>query len=171
MPRVEQELLTLPEHLSSYPIFSGVRVTRPLVLYVSFVDRCLSFCTFSFGHCVVCLSSIYGFVLSLWYLQTLLIHFNCMFPPSLYNWMYCCFIILPFHLLLLCVISNSFRMWAWLNGCALYWLVQLLFRFHMSIFWPITWSFLNEMNRYCNYYFMDSNSKMWFYYFDCLFII
>jgi hypothetical protein len=30
------------------------RVTRPLVLCVWFVDRCLSFCTFSFGHCVVC---------------------------------------------------------------------------------------------------------------------
>jgi hypothetical protein len=26
--------------------------------FVCFVDRCLSFCTFSFGHCVVC-SSIY----------------------------------------------------------------------------------------------------------------
>ena len=45
-------LFTLPEHLSSPPIFSGVRVTRSLVLYVCFVDRCLSFCTFSFGHCV-----------------------------------------------------------------------------------------------------------------------
>jgi hypothetical protein len=31
------------------PVFSGVRVTRSLVLYVCFVDRCLSFCTFSFG--------------------------------------------------------------------------------------------------------------------------
>ena len=40
--------------------FSGVRVTRSLVLYVCFVERCLSFCTFSFGHCVVCSSSIYG---------------------------------------------------------------------------------------------------------------
>jgi hypothetical protein len=38
-------------------------------MYV-FVDRCLSFCTFSFGHCVVCSSSIYGFWLSLWYLQS-----------------------------------------------------------------------------------------------------
>jgi len=35
-----------------------------LVLYVCFVDRCLSFCTFSFGHCVVC-SSIYGLWLPL----------------------------------------------------------------------------------------------------------
>jgi hypothetical protein len=58
---VEQELPTLPEHLSSPPVFSGVRVTRSLVLYVCFVDRCLSFCIFSFGHCVVCSSSIYGF--------------------------------------------------------------------------------------------------------------
>jgi hypothetical protein len=76
VPLVEQELLTLPEHLSSPPIFSGVRVTRSLFLCVCFVDRCLSFCSFSFGHCVVCSSSIYaGFWLSLqlqWYLQTLL---------------------------------------------------------------------------------------------------
>ena len=43
------------------PVFSGVNVTRSLVLCVCFVDRCLSFCTFSFGHCVVCSSSIYGF--------------------------------------------------------------------------------------------------------------
>jgi hypothetical protein len=69
---VEQELPTLPEHLSSPPVFSGVRVTRSLVLYVCFVDRCLSFCTFSFGHCVVCSSSIYEFWLPLWYLQTFL---------------------------------------------------------------------------------------------------
>jgi hypothetical protein len=40
---VEQELLTLPEHLSSPPVFIWVRVTRSLVSYVCFVDRCLSF--------------------------------------------------------------------------------------------------------------------------------
>ena len=45
---VEQELLTLPEHLSSTSVFSGIRVTRSLALYVCFVDRCLSFCTFFF---------------------------------------------------------------------------------------------------------------------------
>jgi hypothetical protein len=48
-------------------------VTRSLVLYVCFVDRCLSFCAFSFGHCIVCSSSIHGFWLPFWYLQTLLI--------------------------------------------------------------------------------------------------
>ena len=46
VPLVEQELLTLPEHLSSPLVFSEVRVTRSLVLYVCFVDRCLSICTF-----------------------------------------------------------------------------------------------------------------------------
>jgi hypothetical protein len=42
VPLVEQELLTLPERdLSSPPVFSGVRVTRSLVLYhyVCFVYR------------------------------------------------------------------------------------------------------------------------------------
>jgi hypothetical protein len=72
VPLVEQELFTLLEHLSSPPVISGVRVTRSFVLCVCFVDRCLSFCTFPFGHCVVCSFSIYGFWLSLWYLQTLL---------------------------------------------------------------------------------------------------
>ena len=33
---VEQELLTLPEHISSPPVVGGVRVTRSLVLYVLF---------------------------------------------------------------------------------------------------------------------------------------
>ena len=36
VPLVEKELLTLPEHLSSTPIFNGVRVTRSLVLCVMF---------------------------------------------------------------------------------------------------------------------------------------
>ena len=71
---MEQELFTLPEHLSSPPIFNGVRITRSLVLYVCFVDgfflegasfqgsdcsmcsidHCLYFCQFSFGQ-LLCL--------------------------------------------------------------------------------------------------------------------
>ena len=98
---VEQEQLTLREHLSSPPVFSGIRVTRYLVLYVCFVDRCLSFCTFSFGHCVVCSSSIVGFWLLPWYLQTLLltvwyfvfILLNCLIhwteTVQMLNWMLC----------------------------------------------------------------------------------
>jgi hypothetical protein len=63
---VEQELLTLPEILNSPPVFGGVHVTRSAVLFVC----CLSFCTFSFGQCVVCTSSIYRFSLPLSYPQT-----------------------------------------------------------------------------------------------------
>ena len=40
VPHVEQELLILPEHLSSSPVFSSVRVPRSLVFCVCFVDRC-----------------------------------------------------------------------------------------------------------------------------------
>ena len=53
------------------PSFSDVHVAWSLAFYVCLVDRCLSCCTFSFGHCVVC-PSIYGFWLPLCYLQTLL---------------------------------------------------------------------------------------------------
>ena len=42
-----------------------VRVTRSIVLYVCFVDHWVFFCTFPFGHCAVCSSSIYGFWLPL----------------------------------------------------------------------------------------------------------
>jgi hypothetical protein len=70
---VEQELPTLPGHLNSPPVFSGIRVTRSLVLYVCFVDRCLSFCAFSFGHCVVCSFSIYRFWSPLWYLLAIVL--------------------------------------------------------------------------------------------------
>ena len=37
------------------PGFDGVRVTRSLVLFLCFVNRCFSFCPFSFGHCVILL--------------------------------------------------------------------------------------------------------------------
>ena len=35
------------------PVFSGVRITRSLILGVCFVDRCFPFCPFSFVHCVL----------------------------------------------------------------------------------------------------------------------
>jgi hypothetical protein len=41
--RVEQKLPTLPKHPSSLLVFSGIRVTRSLILYVCFVDCCLPF--------------------------------------------------------------------------------------------------------------------------------
>ena len=86
VPLVEQELLTLPEHLSSSRVFSGVRVIRSLALWLYFVDHCLSFCTFSFSHCVVCSSTMYRFWLPLWYLQTRLgtVYMKINFPSEIW---------------------------------------------------------------------------------------
>ena len=71
VPLVEQELLTLPVHLSSPPVFSGVRVTRSLVLYVCFVDHCLSFCTFLLAIVLSVLLQYTDSDYPFWYLQTL----------------------------------------------------------------------------------------------------
>jgi len=67
----------LPEHLSSPLVFNGVRVIRSLVLCICFVDRCLSICPFSFGHCgllfqklvVRIILDIYDFMIILWRLE------------------------------------------------------------------------------------------------------
>ena len=67
----DQELLTLPEHLSSHPVYSGVRVARSLVF-------CVVFCGTLF---VLFLWSLYFLFFSdlrllitplLWYVQTFL---------------------------------------------------------------------------------------------------
>jgi hypothetical protein len=44
----------------------------------SYMERCMMICLsfFSFGHCIGCPSSIYGFWLPLWYLQAFLHHFR-----------------------------------------------------------------------------------------------
>ena len=55
VPLVELELLTLPEHLSSPPVFSGVRVTRSLVLCVCFVCRSLFVLLYFFIWPLCCL--------------------------------------------------------------------------------------------------------------------
>ena len=76
MPLVEHELLTLPEYMSLTPFASGVRLTPTLVLCVSFVDHCLSFCP------LCCLSSFELRILTtLWYLQAL---------PKIYLLIVCC---------------------------------------------------------------------------------
>jgi len=58
---VEQKLLILPEHLSSSPDFSRVRVALSLVLCAMFCRSLFVPLSFFFGYCVVCRSSIYGF--------------------------------------------------------------------------------------------------------------
>ena len=53
--------------MSSSPVFSGVRATRSLDSCACFVDRYLSFSTFSFGHCVA---------LDLWILSSPMVSSN-----------------------------------------------------------------------------------------------
>ena len=68
VPLMEQELPTLPEHLNSLRVFSGVCVTQSLVL-------CVMFCRLLFVLFLLAIvltpCSIYRFWLPLWYLQTL----------------------------------------------------------------------------------------------------
>ena len=70
MTLVEQELHSLPEHLSSPPVFSSVRVTRSLVFCICFADRCLSFFTFLWPLCCLFIDSDFPFgVFKLFFLQ------------------------------------------------------------------------------------------------------
>jgi hypothetical protein len=52
VPLVVQELITLPEHLSSPLVFSGVCVAQSLVFCVVFVDHRLSFCNHNICSCL-----------------------------------------------------------------------------------------------------------------------
>ena len=106
---MEQELLTLPEHPSSPPVFNGVRVIRSFVLCVCFVDRWLPFYPFSFGHCVVCSSSIYGFWLPLWYILAIVLSVLLRFTDSDYPfgifWPLCCLFFFDLRILITPLVS------------------------------------------------------------------
>ena len=88
VPLVEKEPLTLPEHLRSSPVLSGVRVTRSLVVCVCFVDHCLSFLSFFFWP-LCCLFFFYLRILisplassnSFWYLPEI----TCLLCESVLN--------------------------------------------------------------------------------------
>ena len=59
---------TYAKHACLWINISGFKFVVETISYISvwcFVDCYLSFCPFSFGHCTVCPSSIYGFCLPL----------------------------------------------------------------------------------------------------------
>ena len=60
-----------PEFIPGFLWGSGYSICS---LKCMFGGRSLSFCSFSFDHCVVCPFSVDGFSLPLWYLQALLKH-------------------------------------------------------------------------------------------------
>ena len=59
----------------------GLVLLHFLLSVQCFVDHCLFFRHFSFDHYIVCTSSIYGFMLPLWYLQIFL---NCFIYKTQY---------------------------------------------------------------------------------------
>jgi hypothetical protein len=67
---VEQELLTILVHLSSPPSYGGVLAAQTLVFCLVLYLRFFVILSFSLDRCIVCLPSIYGLWLPLWYLQT-----------------------------------------------------------------------------------------------------
>jgi len=68
VPLLEQELLTLLQHLSS-PLYFLWGLRYSILSFMCNVFW-IVICPFSFGHCVVFHSSVYRFWLPLWYLQT-----------------------------------------------------------------------------------------------------
>ena len=112
VPHGEQELLTLPEHLISSPIFGGVHVERSIVFCVVlcvFVLLSFFFClsfhlqllsVLPFTACV-CPSSIYGLCLSFFHLRlvSVLPFTACVCPSSIYG-----FCLSFFHLRLVSVL-------------------------------------------------------------------
>ena len=53
VPLVEQELLPIPKHLSSLPVLVRFALLNNQFSVLCFIDHCLSFCLFTFGHCIV----------------------------------------------------------------------------------------------------------------------
>jgi predicted nucleic acid-binding Zn ribbon protein len=69
----------------------------------------LAFCPFSFGHCVVCSSSIYGFWLPLWYhlaiVLSVLLRFTASDYPFGIFWPLCCLFFFDLQLLITLLVS------------------------------------------------------------------
>jgi hypothetical protein len=65
------------------PVFIWTPFTRPLALYICFVDHCFSFCTFSFRHCDVLVLRI-NWKFTIGKLISSLVSYSCvLYRPSL----------------------------------------------------------------------------------------
>ena len=131
MSQVEQELLTLPEHLRSSPVFSGIRVTRSLCLYVCFVDRYLSFCTFFFWPlCCLFFFDIRFLITPLWYLVAIVLSVLLRYTDSDYPPLVSCG-----H----CVVCSSSIYGFWLPPFGILWPLCCLFFFDIRILITPLW--------------------------------
>ena len=144
--------------MSSPQVFRGVRVTRSLVLYVCFVDCCLSFffwplCCLSFfdlwilitplvscGHCVVS-PSIYGFWLPLWYLVAIVLSvlrfMDSDYPFGIF-WPLCCLSFFDLRILITPLVSSNssfITYFIWLVYC-----LTLIYNYPSYIEKPIAYN-------------------------------
>jgi hypothetical protein len=87
VPLLEQNLPTLPRHMTSPPFLLEflLRNHRHFCVRFLFYFLTIVFFLISFGYCIVCISLIYGFWLQLYYHQKvfLLIYFNAHFTLGL----------------------------------------------------------------------------------------
>ena len=77
MPLVDQKLLTVPEQLRSSPVFCRIPVAQYLIVCVVFVDPHFYFCPISFGHYIVCYSSIDLRLLVTSLVYSVVSHYTC----------------------------------------------------------------------------------------------
>ena len=83
MSLVEQELLTLPEHLGSSPIFSEFVLFDLLVFCVMFCRSLFVLLSFFFDHCMVYPSLTIVWYILLWPLYGISFFDHCIVYPSL----------------------------------------------------------------------------------------
>jgi hypothetical protein len=111
----------------------------------------------SFGHCVVCSSSIYGFWWSLWYLLAIVLYVLLLFTDSDYPfgilWPLCCLLFFYLRIIIIplvsfghCVVCSSSIYGFWLSLWYLLAIVLsvLLFTdsvYPFGIFWPLCFLF------------------------------
>jgi hypothetical protein len=125
-----------------------------IFLLTIIVDRCLFYCPFSFGHCVVCLSLYYGLWLPLWYLLAIVLSVLLCIMASDYPfgifWPLCClffFVLWPLVTPLVsfghCIVCSSFYYGLWLP---LWYLLAIVLSvllcimasdYPFGIFWPL----------------------------------
>ena len=142
---MKQELFTLPEHLSSPPIFSEVRVARSLVFNVMLCRPLFVLLSFFFWP-LYCLFffDLRLLITSLWYLLAIVLSVLLRFTASDYPFgiiwpLYCLFffdlrlLITPLVSFGHCIVCSSSIYSFWLPPFGIFWPLYCLFFFDLRL--------------------------------------
>ena len=134
MSHVKQELFTLPEHLSSPPIFSGVRVARSLVFSVMLCRPLFVLLSFFFWplHCLF-FFDLRLLITSVWYFLAIVLSVLLRFTASDY---------LPLVFFGHCIVCSSPIYGFWLPPFDIFWPLYCLFFFDLRLLITSLWYFL-----------------------------